>query len=74
VAFDDARAGFAHLHPNPVEGESAKGAPASAAAGTAGAPLVFRLTIPSAGRYVIWAQVKVAGREVFAPFWFEVAP
>ena len=39
VAFDDARAGFAHLHPNPVDGESAKRFPASAAAGTAGAPL-----------------------------------
>jgi hypothetical protein len=28
--------------------------------------------IPSAGRYVIWAQVNLDGSEVFAPFWFEV--
>jgi len=34
----------------------------------------FRLTIPRAGRYVIWSQVDLAGAETFAPFWFEVSP
>jgi hypothetical protein len=28
--------------------------------------------IPSPGRYVIWSQMNLAGREVFAPFWFDV--
>jgi hypothetical protein len=60
VAFDEARSGFAHLHPaetdllktpdpkNPV--------------------LNFKLRIPSAGRYVVWAQVNVGGSETFVPF------
>jgi hypothetical protein len=30
--------------------------------------------IPQPGHYVIWAQVKIAGEMVFAPFWFEVKP
>lgn len=24
-----------------------------------------------AGRYVIWSEVQIAGRQVFAPFWFK---
>jgi hypothetical protein len=86
VAFDSERGGFAHLHPysqdaaqSPALGAVGDRATPGVSAhgltpGTAGAPLAFRLTIPSAGRYVIWAQVKIGGREVFAPFWFEVAP
>jgi hypothetical protein len=64
VAFDTGRSGFAHIHP----------APADAAHGPD--PLRptfnFRLTIPQAGRYVIWCQVNLAGAETFAPFWFDV--
>lgn len=64
VAFDEARSGFAHLHPteldvtrppDPVQPE-----------------LNFRITIPRAGRYVIWSQVMLNGSERFVPFCFEV--
>jgi hypothetical protein len=69
VAFDQGQSGFAHLHP--LANEST----ASVAPPDAIQPrLHFRITIPKAGVYVIWAQVKIAGRERFAPFWFEVAP
>ena len=69
VAFDQGQSGFAHLHP------LADGASAVVAAPDATQPrLNFRITVPTAGVYVIWAQVKIAGRELFAPFWFEVAP
>ena len=34
--------------------------------------LEFKITIPSPGRYVIWAQVNLGGRELFVPFWFDV--
>lgn len=64
VAFDADRSGFAHLHPlqtDPVN-------PADHNRPT----LEFQVTIPDTGRYVIWAQVKLAGEEVFAPFWFDV--
>jgi hypothetical protein len=30
--------------------------------------LNFKLTIPSAGRYVVWAQVNLDGSETFVPF------
>jgi hypothetical protein len=63
VAFDAERSGFAHLHPVAADPPDA-----------ARPALAFKLTIPCGGRYVIWAQVKLAGREVFVPFWFEVAP
>lgn len=66
VAFDAASSGFAHLHPKEVSLTPPPDATKPR--------LTFRITIPNAGLYVIWAQVKLAGREVFAPFWFEVAP
>jgi hypothetical protein len=66
VAFDEARSGFAHLHP--METDLLK--PPDAVHPT----LNFKITIPRAGRYVIWAQVNLGGQEEFAPFWFEVAP
>lgn len=66
VAFDRGQSGFAHLHPN----ELSLTPPPDATHPR----LTFKITIPTAGVYVIWAQVKLAGREVFAPFWFEVAP
>ena len=66
VAFDSGRNGFAHLHPYPgTFTEPSAPAPAR---------LAFKVTIPQPGPYVIWAQVKVAGREIFAPFWFDVVP
>lgn len=66
VAFNDARTGFAHLHPK----ETDLSQPPDAHRPT----LTFRVSIPDSGRYVIWAQVNVGGRELFAPFWFDVAP
>ncbi len=66
VAFDSGRGGFAHLHPMD--------------AGLAQAPdrrqptLRFKVTIPEPGPYVVWAQVGLEGRDVFVPFWLNVAP
>ena len=64
VAFDEARSGFAHLHP--TETDLAK--PPDPLRPV----LNFKVTIPSPGRYVIWAQVKIDGREIFVPFWVDV--
>ena len=66
VAFDEARSGFAHLHP--METDLAK------APDPLRPELNFQVTIPQPGRYVIWAQVDLGGREVFAPFWVDVLP
>ena len=65
VAFDAGNSGFAHLHPT----EISLTPPPDAVKPT----LNFKITIPQAGLYVIWSQVKLGGHEVFAPFWFEVA-
>jgi hypothetical protein len=64
VAFDTQRSGFAHIHPNPAE--------ASVSPDPVDPVFTFRLMIPRPGRYVIWSQVNLAGRETFAPFWFDV--
>jgi hypothetical protein len=64
VAFDEARSGFAHLHPS--EADLLKKPDAMRPV------LNFKLTIPRAGRYVIWAQVNLGGSEVFVPFEFPV--
>jgi hypothetical protein len=64
VAFDEARSGFAHLHP--METDLTRKPDATRPT------LNFKVTIPRAGRYVIWAQVNLAGREAFVPLWFEV--
>ncbi len=64
VAFDDQRSGFAHMHPQ--EYDITK--PPDPIHPT----LTFKLQLPRAGRYVIWSQVQIAGREIFAPFWFDV--
>lgn len=66
VAFDQGNVGFAHLHPNEAE--------LTPFSDPKTPSLTFKITIPQPGVYVIWSQVKLAGREVFAPFWFEVAP
>jgi len=66
VAFDAARSGFAHLHPkqSDLTGQLDQFRPR----------LTFQMQFPEAGRYVIWSQVKLDGRERFAPFWVEVVP
>jgi hypothetical protein len=64
VAFDEARSGFAHLHP--METDLTR--PPSATQ-----PVMrFQILFPRGGTYVIWAQVSLGGREVFEPFRFEV--
>ncbi len=64
VAFDETRSGFAHLHPMEVDLLQPPDSVHPA--------LSFKITIPRAGRYVIWSQVNLEGHEVFAPFWFDV--
>ncbi len=66
VAFDEARSGFAHLHPN--ESDLTKPPDAKRP------ELTFKVTIPAPGRYAIWAQVNLDGHEVFVPFWVDVMP
>lgn len=66
VAFDEARSGFAHLHPQETD--------LSQTPDSLRPELNFQVTIPQPGRYVIWAQVDLGGREVFAPFWVDVLP
>lgn len=65
VAFDEGRSGFAHLHP--MEVDLAK--PPDAVHPV----LNFKIMIPRAGKYVVWAQVNLGGKETFVPFWFEVS-
>ena len=64
VAFDAERSGFAHLHP--VVTGPARPGPAPRT------ELDFKLTIPRAGRYTIWAQLSLEGLEMFVPFQLEV--
>jgi len=64
VAFDEQRRGFAHLHPN----ETDLARPPDAVQPR----LTFKVTLPRAGIYVVWAQVNLAGREVFVPFTLQV--
>jgi hypothetical protein len=64
VAFDEGCTGFAHLHPT-----EATDAPTGAAQ-----KLGFALNLADPGYYRLWAQVKIDGREVFAPFGLQVEP
>jgi hypothetical protein len=64
VAFDEARSGFAHLHPNEADLSKAPDATEPR--------LTFKITIPQKGRYVVWAQVNLGGAETFVPFPIEV--
>ncbi|WP_438479097.1 hypothetical protein [Oleiharenicola lentus] len=66
VAFDETRSGFAHLHPNETD--------LSKPPDAVNPELNFKITIPQPGRYVIWAQVNIGGRETFVPFWVDVLP
>ncbi len=65
VAFDFDRQGFAHLHPQelvPIVGEGGY------------RRLSFSLNLPDPGWYRVWAQIQMAGRQVFAPFTLQVVP
>lgn len=64
VAFDAARSGFAHLHPAEAD--------VTVRPDPIRPQLNFKLTIPQPGRYVIWAQVNVAGTERFVSFALDV--
>jgi hypothetical protein len=66
VAFDEARSGFAHLHPKEID--------LSQPPDALHPELNFKITIPQAGRYVIWGQVNIEGTIVSVPFWMEVVP
>lgn len=66
VAFDQARSGFAHLHPRETD--------LSVALDPRQPELHFQVTIPEPGLYVIWAQLVLNGAETYVPFWFEVEP
>lgn len=60
VAFDRDRTGFAHMHPvqEGVDIELEPSAP----------ELGFLFYAPVAGTYTVWAQIKIDGEEIFAPF------
>ena len=64
VAFDAARTGFAHIHPDQRDVSREPDAEKPT--------FTFRVKIPGAGRYVIWSQANLGGAETFAPFWFDV--
>jgi hypothetical protein len=64
VAFDDQRSGYAHLHP--LETDITKHPDLEHPV------LTFKLRLPQPGRYVIWSEVQIAGRQILAPFWFDV--
>lgn len=54
VAFDLERGGFAHLHPLEADKKEL--------------PLSFKVTVPRAGKYAVWAQLRIDGEDVFVPF------
>jgi hypothetical protein len=70
VGFDAARSGFAHLHPRMALTRNDQMPVPDAVA----PKLAFDLMIPSAGRYVIWAQIYLSGQQRFIPFSLQVLP
>lgn len=64
VAFNPERSGFAHMHPL-QEGLEARFDETEP-------ELDFMFYATEAGLYTIWAQVKIGGEEIFAPFTLEV--
>lgn len=66
VAFDEERSGFAHLHSQETD--------LSKLPDPLRPELTFKITIPQAGRYVIWAQLNLGGEETFVPFATDVLP
>lgn len=67
VAFDEKCSGFAHLHPAAPSVEVASGS-------DAGQRLAFSLNLADPGFFRLWAQVRIDGREVFAPFDLRAEP
>jgi hypothetical protein len=67
VAFDERCSGFAHLHPAAPTAEVPQET-------DAGRRLAFAIHLPDPGHYRLWAQVRVDGRDVFAPFDVKVEP
>jgi hypothetical protein len=69
VAFDEAGKGFAHMHPvdSIVSARAGLGSDRMAGQG-----LEFIFNVPNPGWYRVFAQVQVAGREVFGHFDLEV--
>jgi hypothetical protein len=65
VAFDQNRTGFVNLHASKTDMAAPAGNSAS---------LIFNVTIPDPGGYVIWSRLNLGGREINAPFRFEVMP
>lgn len=72
VAFDAGVSGFAHLHPTVEKPGVASQTPVGEPVGEATLKFALQLTDP--GYYRIWAQIKVGGEEVFAPFGIRVEP
>ena len=64
VAFDRSREGFAHFHPL-EEGLDWQPDPREP-------EMTFVFFTPRAGPYILWAQVKIDGQEIFVPFQVEV--
>jgi hypothetical protein len=64
VAFDGQRSGFAHMHPlkEGLDLNLDRKKP----------ELAFVFFAPQRGTYTVWAQVKIDGRELFAPFALQV--
>jgi len=58
VAFDVARKGYAHMHP--LDGGTGLD--------TAHPRFGFSLNTDVPGQYKVWAQVRIAGEDIFAPF------
>ncbi len=76
TAFDVARSGFAHLHPRVEPGEVEPPKDGLAPLPPLKDPLrpkfAFDVMIPREGRYLVWAQFRIAGEEWFHPFELEV--
>lgn len=66
VAFDEARTGFAHLHPD-ITDPKWKPDPQTPR-------LAFKVQLPKSGRYMVWAQLNLAGRDELVPFELAVLP
>lgn len=78
TAFDEARSGFAHLHPRvePGEVEPPKDglSPLPPLKDPVRPKFAFDVMIPREGRYLVWAQFRIGGEEWFQPFTLDVAP
>ena len=72
TAFDEARSGFAHLHPRVEPGEVEPPKDGSVPPPPLREPrrpkFAFDVMIPREGRYLVWAQFKLGGAEWFQPF------